>query len=134
MTPSNILHATNSYQHIDVENVHHFHIKRTHVQLRATWSEITLNYWMMVEDTHISRKRLAVRSPIVKSPLYLKKTCQVCQLPRVLWRRPAGLLSHKKTIKKKPKTSCHFHERWRALEWSYPNNVIGRRTGPTLLC
>jgi hypothetical protein len=40
-------------------------------------SETTLNYRMMWRDTQFSRKRLAVRIPTVKSPLYLTEICQV---------------------------------------------------------
>ena len=46
--------------------------------LHELGSKTSLHYWMMVErDTQISREKLVVRLPAMKSPLYLIDTCQV---------------------------------------------------------
>ena len=45
----------------------------------------------MVRATQISRKRSAVRFPVVKSPLYLTKHLLGGQLPPMLWRMHVGL-------------------------------------------
>ena len=72
------------------------HIEVLHVH-NTDWSTTTLNYWMMVERYPNSRKNLAVQFPTVRSPLYLTENLSCGQLPPVLWRWHAGLLSKKTT-------------------------------------
>jgi hypothetical protein len=52
---------------------------------------------IMVWDTQISRRRVAVRFPVVKSHVYLMGNLSGGQLPHVLWRWHVDLLSPKKT-------------------------------------
>ena len=49
-----------------------------------------------IENPAVSRKRLAVRIPVVKSPLYLTENLLGGELPPVLWRWPIGLLFQNK--------------------------------------
>jgi hypothetical protein len=70
--------------------------------------EEALSWW---RDTQISRKRLAVRFMTVKSPLYVRKTCQVVNC---LLCFDVGL-SHFCLIKKKKKKKKPFNVSYRRL-------------------
>ena len=63
--------------------------------LKVGWEKVqddpkTTGRWW--RDTQTLRKRLAVRFPAMKSPLYLTTFMSGGQLPLVLWRWPIGLL------------------------------------------
>jgi hypothetical protein len=71
--------------------------------LGILWSEMTLNYRMMVErypNLKKEEKRLAIRFMAVKSHLYMTENLQGGQLPPMLRCWHAGLLSQKRKEKK----------------------------------
>ena len=69
---------------------------------------MTLNYRMMGRDTQISRRRLAVRIPTMKSPLYLTENLPGGQLPLVLCCWFVGLLSNKQQQQQQQLHSSSF--------------------------
>ena len=79
------------------------------------WPQTTRWWW---RDAQISRKRLAVWFPAVKSPLYLTNNLPGGQLSHVLWRWPVDLLSPKKKKKKEKRISN--------ISWLVKNDDVGK--------
>ena len=68
------------------------------------WSEMTLNYRVMVEGYPNLKEEVGGSNLAVKSPLYLTENLPVGELPPVVWCWPIGLLSQKK----KKKMGCYL--------------------------
>ena len=78
---------------------------------------------MMWRDTQISKKRLAVRFPAVKSPLYLTDYLPGRRMPHVLWRSHVGPMSRKKDKKRglmKPMFTINVQGDF----WAQPVNIL----------
>ena len=75
---------------------------------RFFWSEMTLNYRMMVQRYSNLKEEVGGSNPGCESPLYLTENLPGGQLPPMLWRWPIGLLSQKKEKKKEKSRFSKF--------------------------
>jgi hypothetical protein len=87
--PGNIckIHCSSEYYSLKILSIGALSLKIS--------TRFTIFLLFILAPFQISRKRLAVRIPTVKSPLYLTENLSGVESPTVLWRWRVGILSQK---------------------------------------